>query len=276
MESEIFGYERGAFTGATQKRRGKFQLANKGTLFLDEIGDMSLYMQSKLLRVLQDGTFSPLGSENEVKSNAWVIAATNKNLELEIQNKNFRQDLFYRLNTINIHITPLRERPEDIPLLIKHYFNIYKKQLNRPKTYTEEITVGVLEKMIAYSWPGNVRELQNLIKRIVIFGCNDETVGALTTKHDERNDSIVNQEKVSCHQIEKDTLLGHLQIDNFMSGKRLSLKEITKIAVEKAERRVILDVLNKTSWNRKKATKILNVSYPALLYKMKDLNIYPN
>ena len=109
MESELFGYEQGAFTGANQKRRGKFQLANNGTLFLDEIGDMSFYLQSKLLRVLQDGSFSPLGSEKEVKSNAWIIAATNKDLETEIQKKNFRTDLLYRLNTINIHISSLRE-----------------------------------------------------------------------------------------------------------------------------------------------------------------------
>jgi two-component system, NtrC family, response regulator AtoC len=276
MESELFGFESGAFTGANQKKRGKFHLANNGTLFLDEIGDMSSFLQSKLLRVLQDGTFSPLGSEKDIKSNVWVIAATNKDLEGEIQEKNFRLDLFYRLNAINIHIQPLRERTEDIPLLVKHYFKMYCKELNRDKSCSNEISADVLEMMIHYSWPGNVRELQNAIKRIVVLGCTEETLGFLKAKNEDRVASKPGAEKAVDNQITGGTIWEKLQIEEFECGHGLPLKEISKVALDKAERRVIMHVLRKTGWNRKKATKILNVSYPALLYKMRDLNIYPN
>lgn len=276
MESELFGFESGAFTGANQKKRGKFHLANNGTLFLDEIGDMSSFLQSKLLRVLQDGTFSPLGSEKDIKSNVWVIAATNKDLEGEIQEKNFRLDLFYRLNAINIHIQPLRERTEDIPLLVKHYFKMYCNELNRDKSCSNEISADVLEMMIHYSWPGNVRELQNAIKRIVVLGCSEETLGFLKAKNEDRVASKPGAEKAVDNQITGGTIWEKLQIEEFECGHRLPLKEISKVALDKAERRVIMHVLRKTGWNRKKATKILNVSYPALLYKMRDLNIYPN
>ena len=276
MESELFGYEPGAFTGANQKRRGKFHLANNGILFLDEIGDMSYYMQSKLLRVLQDGTFSPLGSEKDSKSNVWIIAATNKDLESEIQKKNFRTDLFYRLNTINIHIQPLRERPEDIPLLVRHYFNMYTNQLSRNKTYSSEITDDVMEQMVEYNWPGNVRELQNVIKRIVVLGCSEETIGFLEQKSQNITDRNIDEKKTVCNLIPGNNTLKNLKIEEFACGNEIPLKEISKAALDKAERQVILHVLSKTGWNRKKAIKILNVSYPALLYKMKDLNIYPN
>ena len=276
MESELFGYVQGAFTGANQKRRGKFHLANNGTLFLDEIGDMSFYLQSKLLRVLQDGTFSPLGSEKEVKSNVWIIAATNKDLESEIQKKNFRTDLFYRLNTINIHVQPLRERPEDIPLLVKHYFNMYANQLGRHKTFSLEITNDVMEKMVDYHWPGNVRELQNVIKRIVVLGCSEETIGFLSNKWEQPVNRVSDENGISNKQVECDNIWRNLKIKEFGDDNKLPLKEIGRVAVDKAERQVILHVLSKTGWNRKKAIKILDVSYPALLYKMKDLNIYPN
>jgi two-component system, NtrC family, response regulator AtoC len=276
MESELFGYEQGAFTGANQKRRGKFQLANNGTLFLDEIGDMSFYLQSKLLRVLQDGTFSPLGSEREVKSNGWIIAASNKDLESEIQKKNFRTDLFYRLNTINIHVQPLRERPEDIPLLVRHYFNMYSNQLSRHKTFLSEITNDVMEKMVDYHWPGNVRELQNVIKRIVVLGCSEETIGFLSLKREHPIDRDPEEKEIGNNQVGCDNIWENLNIKELGYENKLPLKEIGKVAVDKAEKQVILHVLSKTGWNRKKAIKILNVSYPALLYKMKDLNIYPN
>jgi transcriptional regulator with PAS, ATPase and Fis domain len=276
MESELFGYEQGAFTGANQKRRGKFQLANNGTLFLDEIGDMSFYLQSKLLRVLQDGSFSPLGSEKEVKSNVWTIAATNKDLESEIQKKNFRTDLLYRLNTINIHILPLRERPEDIPLLVRHFFNMYSDQLNRNKTFSSEMTDDVMEKMVEYHWPGNVRELQNVIKRIVVLGCSEETIGFLSPKSEHPIDRDPDEKEIGDNQVGCDNIWENLNIKELRHENKLPLKEIGKVAVDKAEKQVILHVLSKTGWNRKKAIKILNVSYPALLYKMKDLNIYPN
>lgn len=276
MESELFGYEPGAFTGANQKRKGKFNLANKGTLFLDEIGDMSYFLQSKLLRVLQDGFFSPLGSENDVKSDAWIIAASNKDLENEIEKKQFRMDLFYRLNTINIHVQPLRERPEDIPLLASHYFNMYADQFNRHKSLSSEITDDVMEMMMHYHWPGNVRELQNVIKRIVVLGCSDETIGFLSLKRGTLTDNEPDEKEIGNNQVECNNIWANLNIKEFGYDNKLPLKEIGKVAVDKAEKQVILHVLSKTGWNRKKAIKILNVSYPALLYKMKDLNIYPN
>ena len=275
MESELFGYEQGAFTGANQKRRGKFQLANNGTLFLDEIGDMSFYLQSKLLRVLQDGSFSPLGSEKEVTSNAWIIAATNKDLETEIQKKNFRTDLFYRLNTINIHVPPLRERPEDIPLLVRHFFDMYSNQLNRSKSFASEMTDEVMERMVEYYWPGNIRELQNVIKRIVVLGCSEETIGFLSLKREQLDDREPDDKEIVGNKVEFDTVWENLNIKELGYNNKLPLKEIGKVAVDKAEKKVILHVLSKTGWNRKRAIKILNVSYPALLYKMKDLNIHP-
>jgi transcriptional regulator with PAS, ATPase and Fis domain len=166
LESEMFGYEQGAFTGAERRKRGKFEQASGGLLFLDEIGDMSLPLQAKLLHVLQGGDFSPLGSEKNVKMAAWIITATNRELEGDMENGKFREDLYYRLSTIKIHIEPLRQRPEDIPPLIDHYVKAYTiqfvgKQLSTPSQ--EDI-----EKLVAYHWPGNVRELQNVLKRFMI------------------------------------------------------------------------------------------------------------
>ena len=131
LESELFGFERGAFTGADRKKRGKFELAHEGVIFLDEIGDMSLSLQSKLLHVLQGGEFAPLGSEKEVRTDAWVIAATNQELEQKVKKGLFREDLYYRLNTIKIYIAPLRNRPEDIPLLIDYYIEKYASQFDK-------------------------------------------------------------------------------------------------------------------------------------------------
>ena len=177
LESEMFGYEQGAFTGAERRRRGKFEQANGGILFLDEIGDMSLPLQAKLLHVLQGGDFSPLGSEKNVKMGAWVIAATNHELEKDMVNGDFREDLYYRLSTIKIHLEPLRNRPEDIPYLIDHYVKSYTaqfdgKQLLAPSKKT-------IEKLTAYHWPGNVRELQNVLKRLMILGNGEDSLEAM-------------------------------------------------------------------------------------------------
>ncbi|MBW2430467.1 MAG: sigma-54-dependent Fis family transcriptional regulator, partial [Deltaproteobacteria bacterium] len=167
LESEMFGYEPGAFTGADRRKRGKFEQANGGLLFLDEIGDMSLPLQSKLLHVLQGGDFSPLGSEKSVKMGAWVIAATNHELETEMVNGEFREDLYYRLSTIKIHIEPLRKRPDDIPYLIDHYVKAYTAQFDGKQLLTP--SQKVIEKLTAYHWPGNVRELQNVVRRLLVM-----------------------------------------------------------------------------------------------------------
>lgn len=179
LESELFGYEKGAFTGAEKKRRGKFELADKGVLFLDEIGDMPFNLQSKLLHVLQSGEFAPLGSETERRSDTWVIAATNHDLEQDIKTKSFREDLFYRLNIIKIHIPPLRERPEDVAVLIPHYIKVYSSQYNSGTFSTPDNRI--MSKLISYHWPGNVRELQNVLKRYMVIRDWDEIVTQLPT-----------------------------------------------------------------------------------------------
>ncbi len=174
LESEMFGYEKGAFTGAISSKRGKFEQANGGILFLDEIGDMSFPLQAKLLRVLQDGEFTPLGSEKTVKTDAWVIAATNHDLDKDLRDWKFRQDLFYRLSTVIIHIEPLRNRPEDIPSLIKYYYKKFASHIkDRP---VRRLSKDMIYKLTLYDWPGNVRELQNVLKRILIFNVDDESV----------------------------------------------------------------------------------------------------
>jgi len=174
LESELYGYERGAFTGAEQKKRGKFELANGGVLFLDEIGDMPLLLQSKLLHVLQSGEFAPLGSEKEFKTDTWLIAATNHDLEDEIKKQKFREDLYYRLNIIKIYIPPLRERIEDIPHLINYYSQLYTSQFNNRSIL--QPSSHVLQKLSEYYWPGNIRELQNVLKRVLVLGNWDDII----------------------------------------------------------------------------------------------------
>jgi two-component system nitrogen regulation response regulator NtrX len=166
IESELFGHEKGAFTGATERKRGKFDLANKGTIFLDEIGDMSLNTQAKILRILQEQRFERVGGSQTIQVDVRVLTATNKDLEQEIAVGRFRQDLYYRLNVIPIHVPPLRERKEDIPALIDHFLKTYATLTNGVK---KTITEGVVKKFMQHDWPGNVRELKNIIERLVIM-----------------------------------------------------------------------------------------------------------
>jgi len=166
LESELFGHEKGAFTGATSLRRGVFELANKGTIFLDEIGDLPLETQSKLLRVLQEREFERLGGTKIIKVDVRVIAATNQNLDEKMKQKLFREDLYYRLNVFPIRIPPLRERKDDIPLLAKHFLTIYAKETNKA---IKDIDDQAMQELLAYAWPGNVRELQNIIERAVVL-----------------------------------------------------------------------------------------------------------
>ena len=177
LESELFGHEQGAFTGAERKKRGKFELADGGVLLLDEIGDMSIALQAKLLHVLQSGEFSPLGSEKEVHTDTWVLAATNHELEEDIRHDKFREDLYYRLNIIKILIPPLRERPEDIPHLIEHFVNEYAYQFQAGRINIPGNQL--IAKLCEYHWPGNVRELQNILKRGFALGNWDEIIDEL-------------------------------------------------------------------------------------------------
>ena len=268
LESELFGHEQGAFTGAERKKRGKFELAHGGVLLLDEIGDMSMALQAKLLHVLQSGEFSRLGSEKEIHSDTWVIAATNHALEADIRQEKFREDLFYRLNIIKILIQPLRERPEDLPPLIEHFVNEYAYQfqagrLNIPKN-------RIIAKMCEYHWPGNVRELQNVLKRGFALGSWDEIIDELFSSQPAPNFGPRTLPRSSRYPI-LDGVVG-MDLDE-VDLDDLSLKEISRSVQDRVEREVISYVLDKTGWNRSKASKILKISYKALLYKIKDLNI---
>jgi two-component system response regulator AtoC len=271
LESEMFGYEQGAFTGAERRKRGKFEQASGGVLFLDEIGDMSLRLQSKLLHVLQGGDFTPLGSERTVKTDTWVIAATNHELEKDLQNGGFREDLYYRLSTIKIYLEPLRSRVEDIPHLIDYYIREYTKQFNGKKLLKP--SEKSIEKLKAYQWPGNVRELQNVLKRIMILGEDEENIDELLSGPRPQDAAAEIQTTIAKPSIPIE-LLG-INGDNAANLTSLSLKKIRKKALDRVEKEVISFVLEKTGWNRSKATKILNISYKTLLYKIKDLGIVP-
>ncbi|MFZ7124535.1 MAG: sigma-54 interaction domain-containing protein [Desulfobacterales bacterium] len=269
LESELFGHEQGAFTGADRKKRGKFELANGGVLLLDEIGDMSLPLQAKLLHVLQSGEFSPLGSEKEIRTDTWVIAATNQELEREIREDRFREDLYYRLNIIKIQISPLRERPEDIPPLIDFFVQDFAGQFGnhrivRPNAY-------IIDRLCEYSWPGNVRELQNILKRALALGNWEEILSELFDKS--RNAPARSRYTMAAGNGFSIRDFVKFSEDGNIDLNALALKEVTRSVQDKVEREVIRHVLDRTGWNRSRASKILKISYKALLYKIKDLGI---
>jgi transcriptional regulator with PAS, ATPase and Fis domain len=269
LESELFGFERGAFTGANRNKRGKFELAHQGVIFLDEIGDMSLSLQSKLLHVLQNGEFSPLGSERDIISDAWVIAATNQELKQKVKEGLFREDLFYRLNTIKIHIPPLRNRPEDIPLLIDYYIKKYASQFDGKNI--SKPNIFAMERLMNYNWPGNVRELQNILKNCIIIGDWEKII----------DDLYLENRSVSTSRSQEPILEGNSIVDALLNYKgeyysdreSFSLNKFKKKAIDRIEKEVISFVLDKTDWNRTKANKILKISYKTLLSKIGDLDI---
>ncbi|MCG8563652.1 MAG: sigma-54 dependent transcriptional regulator [Desulfobacterales bacterium] len=279
LESELYGYEKGAFTGAMKNRPGKFLTADKGVLFLDEIGDMPMSLQSKMLHVLQSGECSPLGSDEEFKTDVWIIAATNHNLEKRIQEKTFREDLFYRLNIIKIDIPPLRKRVEDIPELISHYFKIYESEY--PGTMGSYPSKDVLNRLCKYSWPGNVRQLQNCIKKQMVLNSWEKILEELP--RDPVTAEPVNPMISPVHFDEnydqqRLNLISEF-VDLSTSSEKLfediSLKKIKKMASDKVEKEVISFVLDKVGWNRSRASKILKVSYKTLLYKMTEFEVKP-
>lgn len=270
LESELYGYEQGAFTGADRKKKGKFELASGGVLFLDEIGDMPLQLQSKLLHVLQCGEFSPLGSEKDVKTDTWIITATNRDLEQEIINRRFREDLFYRLNIIRIFIPPLRERPDDIPQLVDYYIKIYTSQFNQKSDFRP--SNSIIKKLSEHHWPGNVRELQNVLKRMLVLGNWEEIIDELFKKPKAGRMGAENSE-INTSLIIKELL--DLNGENSPDNESFSLKKVAKNALGQIEKETISYVLDKTNWNRSKAAKILKVSYKTLLFKISDLDITP-
>ena len=272
LESELFGYEKGAFTGAERKRRGKFELAHEGTLFLDEIGDMPRLLQAKLLRVLQSGEFAPLGSEKEVTADAWVIASTNQNLGENVKKGLFREDLYYRLNIIKMYIPPLRNRPQDIPVLIDYFIEKYASQFDRKKISKPDS--DAMEKLIAYSWPGNVRELQSILKSSMVMGNWEEVVDDLSFK-DKPDVYPTTDQKGREKALLVDAFLD-LKNENSSGHASFSLKKIRKETINTIDKEVISFVLDKTGWNRTKASKILKISYKTLLTRISDLDIKPS
>ena len=256
LESELFGFEKGAFTGAQKRKLGKFEYANQGTIFLDEISEMAPGLQAKLLQVLQDGEFSRLGGESDVRVDARIIAATNRNLEEAVQKGEFREDLYYRLNVVTIHIPPLRERIDAVPLLVEHFLGMYTAQYNKT---VEKLSTDTMRVLMHYHWPGNVRELENMIKRMVVLGSEQTVLQEIGQR------GLPAAPRGS----EDDVDLAALGAD-IAAGRDLDLKAIAKRAAQIAEKKVIERVLAQTRWNRKEAAERLQISYKALLYKMKE------
>ena len=268
LESELFGYEPGAFTGANRQKLGKFDLANSGSLFLDEISEMHPALQAKLLHVLQDGEFSRLGGKRDISVDVRVLAATNKPLENAVQDGTFREDLFYRLNVITIHIPPLRERREEIPVFLdfflRKYSEFYGKQ---PPQFTEY----AIARMSEYSWPGNIRELENLVKRYVIVGNEAQIIRELSTHKPIMSSlgGVAGPGEKAADRPSAPAAPVAPGKANGADGDSPSLLEIGRRAAMLAEREAIERVLAQTRWNRRQAAKILKVSYKALLNKLK-------
>ncbi len=242
IESELFGYEKGAFTGATRGKKGKFEIADGGTLFLDEIGDMPLLAQSKLLRVLEERKISRIGSIENVPVDVRVIAATNKNLEEEVKKGNFREDLFYRINVVPIYVPPLRERGEDIIILAEHFLSVFSKDYKREKP---ELSNEVKEIMLNYSWPGNVRELKNLMERLTI---------------------LIHGETVKPSDLPKNMFKGSNELGKFTN---MQLKQ----AREEFEKNYIKEVIEKFNGDLKKAAKFMGIDLSNLYRKLNKYGI---
>jgi transcriptional regulator with PAS, ATPase and Fis domain len=264
LESEMFGYEPGAFTGAIRKMQ-----ANGGLLFLDEIGDMPIALQAKLLHALQDGEFTPLGSENTFKSNVWIIAATNHDLKQDIEKGDFRSDLYYRINETTVKIEPLRNRPEDIPYLVKYYGDKYALEFDRKKPAA--LGNGMVDRLCQYQWPGNVRELQNVLRRFLILNEGEEVLDSMMV-----NKHPASAAKASFRSEPVPDLINLLGLNGEKPElDSLSLKDIGRRTSDFVEKQVISYVLDKTGWNRSRANKILGISYKTLLSKINDLELSP-
>jgi two-component system response regulator AtoC len=244
LETELFGYEKGAFTGAYGTKRGRVEMAHKGTLFLDEIGDLDGGLQSKLLQLLQDGTYCRVGGHEERRVSIRIISATNRDLQEQVQTGHFRQDLFYRINALTIELPPLRQRIVDLPELIDYFLAIYAAKFARILNPLSSETVTLLKH---YHWPGNIRELENVIRRYAIFGTEESITSELMNAED------------------APTINTEVTID-----PDVSLKEITQRVLVELEREIILKVLKANDWNRKRTAESLKISYRSLLYKMRD------
>jgi two-component system response regulator AtoC len=249
LESELFGYERGAFTGAYGMKPGRIELANRGTLFLDEISELDMGLQAKLLQLLQDGQFSRIGGQEDKRVEVRIVCATNRQLDKEIEAGAFRMDLFYRVNVLDMKLPPLRERREDIPDLVDYFLQIHGAMF---KCTPRPISSGLMDELQAYDWPGNIRQLENLVIRYVVLGTENE----------------IAQDLVASGPSLTSTFEPQISADG-----TLSLKEITQQAVMEIERTVILRTLKAHNWNRKRTARALSVSYRSLLYKIRDAGL---
>jgi len=260
LESELFGYEKGAFTGADKFKPGKFEIASDGVIYLDEIGDMPLVLQAKLLEVLQSGEFARLGGTEVVKVSTWVIASTNHNLEKDMKVGKFREDLYYRLNIIKIEMPPLRERKEDLPLLTDHLTGKYRKELQLSDGFS--ISEEMRKVFTDYSWPGNVRELASAILRLMI---GDDP---LIVKSD-LLEGITGKELLR----EEDFGEAGKEDEEARDARKRSLKYIKAKAAENIEKKVIMGALRTAAWNKREAARMLRISYKALFNKLNGLGI---
>lgn len=262
LESELFGYEKGAFTGAHKTKQGRFELADKGTIFLDEIGDMPMELQSKLLQVLEQQEFVRVGGIQNIRVDVRIICATNKNLEQAINQQQFRDDLFYRLNEITLLLPPLRERTEDISLLVEHFREKYNKLYSKEYPSLAEDTIS---KLVNFHWPGNVRQLENMVKQVVVRS-DEQLIGELinSASHQVIGNSGMASPSPSA-----------VLVDPAESNDNhdYSLKSRIGRKVAEEEKQLIAEVLSKTNWNRRKAADLLQISYRSLLYKIKDYSL---
>ena len=248
IESELFGYQKGAFTGAYCSKPGRVELAEEGTLFLDEIGELDPGLQGKLLQLLQDGQFCRIGAQEERRVDVRVVCATNRQLDKEIKAGTFRQDLFYRINVLTIELPSLQQRRCDIPVLVDFLLERHGKTLNRPVKPLSDRSLRILQK---YDWPGNIRELETVIKRYVISG-SEATISK------------------SVDSRQRDELVAEIPLNG-----QIDLKDVTRQAVKQLERKLILKTLEVYRWNRRMTARALNISYAALLYKMREAGVPP-
>jgi len=250
LESELFGFEQGAFTGAVRAKPGKFELANKGTIFLDEIAEMSPHLQAKLLHVLQDHQYSRLGGRSMIETDVRVLAATNVDVHEAMKTGRFREDLYYRLNVLSILVPPLRERTAEIPLLFRHFLTKYSEKFGKPAV---DPSKHLLDAAVNYPWPGNLRELENFVKRYVILEDDEGSLRELVEMSSTRQRTSPREEVAA--------------------PKEQGLKALVRGLKDEAEMEAIADALEKTRWCRKDAAKMLGISYKALLYKMRQFNL---
>jgi two-component system, NtrC family, response regulator AtoC len=251
LESELFGYEQGAFTGAVRSKPGKFELANKGTIFLDEIAEMSPHLQAKLLHVLQDHQYSRLGGRHLVDVDVRVLAATNVEVQEAMRSGRLREDLYYRLNVLSINVPPLRERTSEIPLLFRHFLTRYAEKFQKEMPTPSD---HLMEAAMRYPWPGNLRELENFVKRYVILEDDEGSFRELVEMGATRQRTSPREEPV-------------------VPAADQGLKALVRSLKDEAESEAIADALEKTRWCRKDAAKMLGISYKALLYKIRQFNL---